>query len=165
MDPLRAAWDTRNPRERIALGLGALVLALLLLYAFVWEPLRAEQKRLRQSLPLLRAQAAQFAADAAEARRLRSVAQAQPDRSSTRASLEALAERAGVRASIKSITEVSGGRVQVALDPLAYEALVRWFGELARGTGFAVETLQLRPGAAPGTVMVQTLVLKGAGAS
>jgi general secretion pathway protein M len=163
MTTLRAVWYARNPRERMALGTGTIALALMLMYALVWEPVRAEQKRLRESLPLLRAQAAQLAADVAEAKRLRDLAQAQVDPSNPRAALAAVADRAGVRPSITSITEASPGRVQLVLDPLAYEALVRWIGELTRTPGFAVETLILGRARASGTVLVQTLVLKRIG--
>lgn len=165
MDSLRAAWQERTLRDRFALALGAAVVAVLLLYAFVWEPVRVDHKRLRESVPQLRAQAVQFATDAAEAQRLRDVGLRHPGGANTPASLEAAADRTGMRARIKSITEVSGGRVQVVLEPVPYEALVRWIGELTGSAGFAVESVQLRPGPAPGIVLVQTLVLKGAGAS
>lgn len=164
MDPMRVAWQARTPRERSALALGAVVVVALLLYSFLWEPMRAEHRRLREYLPQLRAKAAQFTRDAAEAQRLRGAGQAPSRSESARASLEAVAERTSVRANITSITEVSDGRVQVALEAPPYEAFVRWVGALAGSAGFTVESVQLRPGPAPGIVSVETLVLKKAGA-
>jgi len=165
MESLRAAWHARNTRDRIVLKAGACAVALLLFYAFVWEPARTEQERLRQSLPRLREQAAQFAADAAEAKRLRSLGLAKAGGSGTPATVEAAAERTGLRASIKSITEAPGGRLRIALDPVPYGAWVRWIGELSGSAGFTVESVQLRAGAAPGTVIVEKLEVIGAGPS
>jgi general secretion pathway protein M len=163
MDSLRTMWHARTPRERFALMLAGVVIVVFLLYSFVWEPVSAERTRLRESLPELRAQAARFAIDAAEMRRLRASAHDQPQSASGPTAVEAAAERIGVRASIASITEVPGGRLQVALEPVPYDVLVRWIGELARSAGLAVESAQLRPGPKPGLVMVESLVFKGAG--
>ncbi len=51
MNALRAAWKARSPRERTVMGFGAAILSVALLYAFVWEPARGAQKRLREYLP------------------------------------------------------------------------------------------------------------------
>jgi general secretion pathway protein M len=163
MDSLRTMWHARTPRERFALTVAGVVIAVFLLYSFVWEPVRAERSRLRESLPQLRAQAARFATDAAEVTRLRASTRGQPQSAGGPAAVEAAADQIGVRASITSITEAPGGRLQVALEPLPYEALVRWIGELARSAGLAVESVQLRPGPKPGLVVVESLVFKGAG--
>ena len=165
MDALRAAWQARSPRERAALVFGGVLVATLLLYGFAWEPLRAEHKRLRESLPHLRVQSAQFAADAAEAGRLRRTGQSISRTENPRASVEAAADQSGVRPRIRLVTEVAGGRLQVAVEPLPYEGFIRWIGALASGAGITVESVQLRLGPTPGTVLVDTLVLKGSGAS
>lgn len=165
MDALRAAWQARRPRERAALVFGGVLVAALLLYGFAWEPLRAEHKRLREFLPQLRAQSAQFAADAAEAGRLRRTQQTISRTENARASVEAAAVESGVRPRIRSVKEVAAGRLQVAVEPVPYEGLIRWIGLLASGAGITVESVQLRPGPTPGTVLVDTLVLKGSGAS
>jgi general secretion pathway protein M len=165
MDALRTAWHARTPRERTTLVFGGVTVAALLLYGLVWQPLRADHERLRKSLPQLRAQSVQFAADAAEAERLRGIGQAGAIAASPRAAVEAAADEAGVGARIKSVAETAGGRLQVAVEPVAYEALLRWIGALAAGAGITVESVQLRPGPVPGTVVVETLVLKQRGAS
>jgi type II secretory pathway component PulM len=165
MEALRAAWHGRNPRERTAIAFGGVSVAVLLIYGFVWEPLRAEHIRLRAALPHLRAEAAQFNADAAEAGRLRKIGHVMQPGASPRASVETAAKQTGVGKSIKSVTEVSGGRLQIVMDPVSYELLIRWVGGLTSNAGIAVESMHLRPGPAPGTVFVDTLVLKGYGAS
>jgi general secretion pathway protein M len=164
MDTLRAAWQARTSRERTVLAFGGASVAALLLFGFVWEPLRIEHKRLRASVPQLRAHAERFAADAKEAARLQDVGLTTKRHSSPRTAVEAVAEQAGIRARIKSVTEVAEGRLQVALDPLPYDVLVRWVGALATGANLAVESVELRRGPATGTVQVEMLVLKAAGA-
>jgi type II secretory pathway component PulM len=163
VDALRAAWRGRTHRERTALACGGLAVVLLLLYAFVWEPLRAEQKRLRAALPALRVQAAQFAVDAAEARRLRGGNHAASTSEAPRSAIESAAATVGLRPRIKSVAEGADGRFQVAVEPMPYDALVRWIGTLTSGAGVTLESVQLRPGATSGTVIVDALVLKRRG--
>jgi general secretion pathway protein M len=163
MNVLRTTWRARSPREQSALALGGAAVLLLLLFGFVWEPLRAEEKRLRESLPHLRLQSAQFAADAVEARRLREMGRVTTASELPRATIEAAAAETGVRSQIRSVTDVAAGRFQVALEPVPYEALIQWVGALASDAGIAVESLQMHAGPRPGTVVVDTLVLKGPG--
>jgi type II secretory pathway component PulM len=165
MDALRAAWQARTSREHTAVGVGAVVVTSLLLYGFVWEPLRADRARLREIVPHLRTQSAQFTTDAAEARRLRGQGHSALASEPPRAVIESAAVESGMRPRIRSVTEVASGRFQVAVEPVSYEALIQWVGALASSDGIALEAVQLRPGATPGTVVVDTLVLKGRGES
>lgn len=160
--PLHTLWQARTARERTAIGFGAVVVAGLLLYGFVWEPWRVQQARLREYLPRLRAQATQFTADATEAQRLRERARITPAGDQPRAAIESAAVETGMRAQLESITELARDRFQVVLDPVAYDAFVRWTGALA-ARAVAVESVQLRAGATPGTIAVDSLVLKGRG--
>lgn len=142
------------------LGIGALALTVLLVYHFGWEPLAAERERLRGSIGTLRAQAVQFDQDAAEAQRLRSVRKERPPSSSNHALLQEAAERVGVRSSIKSITEVADGRLQVAIEPLPYAALMKWIGDIMGSGAVIVDSIQIKASETPGAVQVDSLVLK-----
>lgn len=160
---LLAAWQARTSRERTALALGAVAVTALLFYGFAWEPWRVQQARLRDYLPRLRAQAAQFSVDVAEAARLRAQVRTAPSGEHPRSAIESAAAATGVRAQLKSIAEVPAGRFQVTLDPVPYDAFIRWAGALA-AQAVTVESVELRAGAAPGTVTVVSLVVKSRGA-
>src|SRR6185369_9736806 len=53
---LRELWNERAPRERALLAGGALAIALVVLYLFLWQPGLAASQRLAGTLPKLRAQ-------------------------------------------------------------------------------------------------------------
>jgi general secretion pathway protein M len=160
MQSVQSAWQARSPRERLVLGVGAVVLTLLLLYHFVWEPLEAERERLRRSIGALRTQAAQFDEDAAEAELLRNTGKERPRSASNHALLQEAAERVGARSSIKSITEVADGRMQVVLEPLPYATLVKWIGAIMGSGAVTIDAIQVKTSGTPGSVQVDSLVLK-----
>jgi general secretion pathway protein M len=163
MESLREWWKGRAERERVVLLGGGAALLLLLLYAFVWDPISTEHGRLRESLPALRAKAAQFEADVQEVERLGRRSGEGRAAGGGPAAVESAADRAGIRARIKSIDEAPGARVQVTLDALPYEALVRWIADVAASAGLTVDSVELRSGGAPGVVTVPALVFKGTG--
>ncbi len=163
MFPWTDFWAARNPRERAVIAWGGVLLGVLLIYSFLWVPLESDHARLRASVPALLAQSSQFDIDAAEAARLKKAAGARVTDPVSPAALEAAAERVGMRQSVKSIAELAGGRLQVTLDPVPYEALMQWIGEVSTSGGLGVESLQLRRGATPGKVAVSNLVFKGGG--
>jgi len=160
MDSLRASWEARTPRERLVLAGGAAALATLLLYQFAWSPLAAERERLRNSIPPLRVQAAQFADHASEAEQLRGSVNGRDRAGTPSQKLQALAERHGMRGRIKSITESPDGRMQVIVQPAPYEAVVRWLGEVSLDGALAVEAVEMKRTGAPGVVQVESLVVR-----
>jgi general secretion pathway protein M len=160
MDFLRTAWEARTARERGVLALGAIAVVLLLLYQYVWSPLVVERERLRNSIVPLRVHAAQFAHDASEAEQLRTAAHSRERDATPTQTLQALAERNDLRDRVKSVAESPDGRVQVTLEPVPYETVVRWLGDIAQSGSLAVESLEMKRTSTPGVVQVESLVLK-----
>jgi type II secretory pathway component PulM len=58
------------------------------------------------------------------------------------------------------VRDLAEGRIQVAVKPVAFDALVRLLGELGAGHGLAVESLVVRAAPEPGRVQVESLVLR-----
>ena len=160
MEALRELWNAREPRERrvIAAGLGALLVAVL--WAYVWEPISTDRERLVATLPKLRAQAQQVATQGAEVERLRNAARSRGTPSAPDAAIGAAAKSLGLGEAIGTVTALGEGRLQVAVKPVAFDALVRFLGELAAAQGLAVESLVVRVAPEPGRVQVETLVLR-----
>lgn len=63
----RDYWAQRNPRERLVLAGGTVIVAIALLYGFLLAPVQQERSRLAEALPALKANAARFARDLAQA--------------------------------------------------------------------------------------------------
>jgi general secretion pathway protein M len=160
VEALRELWNAREPRERvvIAAGLGALLLAVL--WAYVWEPIATDRARLVAALPKLRAQAQQIATQGTEVERLRNAARSRGPASAPDAAIGATAKSLGLGDAIGTVTALGEGRIQVAVKPVAFDALVRLLGELGAGHGLAVESLVVRAAPEPGRVQVETLVLR-----
>lgn len=50
---LQLFWQQREPRERLILVVGAVLLGLILLYALLWQPVLNERQRLLRVVPRL----------------------------------------------------------------------------------------------------------------
>lgn len=130
-------WNARTPRERLILGGGALLLLVLLGYAWLWLPVQRESAQLRAALPALRAQAQQVAADrqAVAALRARPAAAVGGDLA---ARVDALAVAGGLRARIEAIVPLDAQRVRVRLPEVAFDDWITWL-DTAQKAGVRVE--------------------------
>jgi general secretion pathway protein M len=164
VDALRELWNSREPRERavIAVGLGALIIAAL--WAWVWHPLASDRARLVAALPQLRAQVQQVARQGAEVERLRSAARSRGAVPAPDEAIAMTAKSLGIGEAVATVTELGEGRVQVALKPVAFDALVSMLGELGTRHGLVVESLVVRAATDAGRVQVETLVLRAGAA-
>lgn len=160
MQALRDLWRAREPRERLVLAVGLGMLVVAALWAYVWEPIARDRARLATALPQLRAQARVVAAQGAEVERLRSAARARGAPVTPEAAIGAAAAALGLGEAIGAVSALGEGRVQVAVKPVAFDALVRLLGELGAQHGHAVETLVVRAAPERGRVHVETLILR-----
>jgi len=77
-EALRQFFRNRTEHERIALCAGATVIALAIVYAYVWLPVTRQHDRLLASVPQLRAAAQDMKRDASELARLKTLARKPP---------------------------------------------------------------------------------------
>ena len=162
LERLREWWLARNTRERAFIASGGAALVVALLWAYVWVPLEADRVRLAAAMPTLRAQAQQVALQAADVERLRAAAGARGNAAPSQPAIEETLKTAGLGAGVTGVAMLAGGRVQVNLDIVPFDALVRAIGQLMESHGLAVETVALKATGEPGMVRVETLVLQGA---
>jgi len=161
MEALRAYWNSREPRERLMLGAGGAIAAILLVYLVIWDPIATERARLARDLPALRTQVAEFrkAADEAEALRGRMRARTSATQPLPQA-IQAASQRANLGAPLNQVQSLGADRAQVAASALPFEPFVRWLAQMAQVDGISVETVQATAGAEAGRVQVESLVLR-----
>jgi general secretion pathway protein M len=135
---MRAYWDALPPRDRKMLAGGAIIVAALLAWAFVWHPFALAREQLarrvvsdRAALAWMRGAQAQISGLAAKG------ARGTADRQGK--SLLALADvsaRGAGLASARMRVEPAGPRsVRVSFEGVNFDALVGWIETIARDYG------------------------------
>jgi len=135
---MRARWDALAARERHVLTGGAAVVALLLVWAYVWHPISLAREQLAQRVAADRASLAWMRGAQREVSGLSaSGARASADRQGK--SLLALADlsaRGAGLATARMRVEPSGARsVRVSFEGVNFDGLVGWIEGLARDYG------------------------------
>lgn len=135
---MRAWWDTREPRERRVLLIGAGVTALLLIWALVWHPLQRSRTELRQRVEAQRADLQQMRSDSARVAQLRGLgARAKVERQgkSLLALADATARGAQLANELRRVEPVGPKSVRVSLEGASFDAVADWLEGLARDFG------------------------------
>ncbi len=126
---LDEAWANLARRERALIAVGLLVLLPVGLYFYLWQPLAAERARLETRVAQLRGELAQLRNDSEEVKRLRGQA---PVRGAQ--TLEATARLAAARFQLEDklleVTPQGSDRLLVDMGDVAFDAWLRWVGEL-----------------------------------
>ena len=124
---LRARWDALGARERVAVGLGAVVVTLAAVWMLALQPAWRTLREASQARAQLDAQWQAMQRLAAEAAELRGQAPLAPALAVQ--ALQAATERLGASARLT----LQGERAVVAVQDLHGDALLRWLGEVRRG--------------------------------
>jgi len=146
-------WRQRTPAERRTLALGGAVLAIALLYAFIWHPLSQERQRLQASLPQLRAVAAQLRMQSAEVTLLRQLPQ-KDFGNSLRSAIEFANAHGGIGAP-SQIVPLDAGRVRVEFNAIAFDSWIDWANVLQTEQGVRIESAAVIALAEPGMVNIK----------
>ena len=138
---IRAWWNGREARERRMLGIGALVVAVMLAWSFVWYPLTHARAALgarvaqqREDLTWMRQRLA--AAQQLHAQGARSSADRQGK--SLLALADVSARAGGLNGALKRVEPTGGNSVRVSFDVANFDMLVDWLSQLARDYGVRV---------------------------
>lgn len=120
-------WQQFQPRERRLIGIGSLVLGLILVYVFAFEPAWNGRQRLTVDLPKLRGQLAQVESLALEAKRLSGTATTGGDTpEQLRAQLEKSIAAAGLSASVAQLS-LTGELIDLRFKPVPFADWLGWF--------------------------------------
>jgi general secretion pathway protein M len=148
---MRRWWSGLERRERIVLGGGATLAALLLGWAILWDPLvRAHSEaRLRLGEDLRRIEPLRAQAIALKARPAR---QRAADQRSFLAVIDAGLREAGLAASLRRVEPLGERRVRIVLEGVAFDAAIGLLERLEAEQGSWVRELSAQRGEGPGIV-------------
>jgi general secretion pathway protein M len=154
-------WAGLAPRERIILMAGTLVLAVLLIWLAIVEPLAAKRANLQAEVAALGADHDWMQQVATEVRRRaasQSSSRAGPTGNGSVLTLvEVSANASGMRASMERI-QPEGQGARLWFDAVSFDALMAWLGELEKRQGLQISQLAVDAGTEPGVVSARVLV-------
>ena len=162
---LREFWNERAPRERALLAGGALAIALVALYLFLWQPGLAASRRLAATLPKLRAQVELMRAQQTEIAALRKKTGTAAQGGDLRVVLQSSVGRAPFAKSVQRIDAASGERATVLVASADFDEWLRWVSEAQREAGARLERCRISALDTPGMVRAEaTFVALGTAA-
>jgi general secretion pathway protein M len=149
-------------RERRTLMLGAVALALILGYLYLFEPLMSAREQAGSRVQAQRALLAHLQRVAAEASLLKGSGPATravaPQ--SILAAVDQSSRQAGIKPSIKRLTPEGSKKVRLWLEKASFDQLMGWLAGVNAQSGLVVENINLTPEDEPGLVRVNlTLVM------
>lgn len=123
-------WRRLQPRERGLIGVAALVVAAVLAWMLIWEPLQESRALMVERIAGQRALLDWLDRVEPEVDRLRDSHDAQPSLGgdSTLSVIDAGARAAGLAGALKRIEPGSGDEVRVVFDQAPFPDLMRWLG-------------------------------------
>lgn len=159
-------WLTKTQREQLMLIAAAAVTLLFLLYLLAWQPFTqaVEQKRL-----LVTNQQTTFnwmEENLPEIQRLRG-RQSNQTKSTSEALLtlvDRTAKQRQLRQQIQRIKPQGDNAVQLWVEQVAFDTLLRWLGELTAQHGIAIDSLNIDRQESPGLVNARLVLLRSGGA-
>lgn len=158
---MNAWWAGLAPRERVILIVGMLVLAVLLIWLAIVEPLANQRASLHSEVATLSADHDWMQQVATEVRRR---AAAQPGsgagklgNGSVLTLVEVSANASGIRGAMERI-QPEGQGARLWFDRVSFDALMRWLAELEKRQGLQISQLAVDAGSAPGLVSARVLV-------
>jgi general secretion pathway protein M len=147
-------WENLAERERLLLSIGMLVLALLLVYVFIVEPLQtqlrtATAERDAKTTLLHKLQDAAAEADMLRAQQVDTGAL--PDGAVAQNIVQESAEAAGLKEQIKIDASEDARTVKLSLKQAQFDTALLWLVTLRQQYGLHVEAFSATRGAEPGT--------------
>ncbi|MHB1115201.1 type II secretion system protein GspM [Sideroxydans sp.] len=161
IERLKAAhWDSLSAAEQKTIRRGAGLLLPLLAYGLLWQPAHDALPKLQDSLPSVRAQAAQMAMQASEVQELRQRAElAVLDRDALKSAVERSAEGSGLSL---IVTPGEQNSVHISADAISFERWLQWLHTIGHTQHIRVSTAILAASPVPGMIKMQATLSNGA---
>jgi general secretion pathway protein M len=134
-------WRDLAQRDRRVLVVGSIVVAIFLVWSFVWYPLAQEKSRLSAQLENARRDLAFVRVSEAEVERLRSVGvRSRADRQgkSLLALADVSARGSGLEGVLKRLEPVGSHSVRASFEFASFDVLIEWVENLARDYGVQI---------------------------
>ncbi len=149
-------WQGLQPRERVALLIGGVVLLWTIFYFMLWQPLMTARVEMRREVQQQRELLQWMRKAASEAKTLRgTVGQSGKTKGLGGQSLLSLvdqsAKQQGLGGAMKRV-EPDGGEVRIWFEGAAFDRLVGWLQKLVRENGVHVVSVTVERDETPGLV-------------
>lgn len=135
-------------RERLLVGGGAVVLLMLILYLFIWEPVASKYTDLRDSVEVQKETLTWMQQASAQIRVLQRASGGGPRGLGGRSLLAVVDQSArsgGLAAAIKRIEPDGSKGVKVWFEGAAFDPMIIWLGDLTRRYSIEASLITLEP--------------------
>jgi general secretion pathway protein M len=136
-------WNKLSTRERWIVGVGAGLVAVLLFYALVWHPLQRNLAALQQSVGELRTDVTWMRQAAGDVKRLNNTPETNSQNTPARDEsllvfVDRTARSAGLGSAVKRVEPQGANQLQIRLEQVSFDQMIRWLGSLQQEHGIAV---------------------------
>ena len=147
--------DKLEPKERMMLAVGAVVLLLLLVYVLVLAPIRSAYQSLKTGVAEQRETVVWMQGSAQAIQRLRSSGGSGSQGLGGRSLLavtDSTARAGGLGAALKRVEPEGSNSVRVWLDGASFDVLIKWLGTLSMRHGVDANSVTLERNEAAGLI-------------
>lgn len=157
-------WNAQGTQERLFLGIGGVVVALIMVWAVLWQPLVSAVRQLQDEVAAQRENLSWMQASAAELQQLRGsgASAAGLGGRSLLAVADQSARSVGLGNGLKRIEPESADAVRVRLEGVAFDTVLQWLDGLAREAGVLASSVSVERAATPNQVNVRLTLSAGA---
>ena len=153
-------WSLRSGRERVVIVLVSGIVAIALLWSFVWQPLQRDSERMARELVDQRAALAEARHQADEIAGLARSAPTPPP-SDARAAIDGTLASKGLKSAAGSVERLDGERWRITFDAIAFDALTALLDALQRDAGVRAAEVSVTARVEPGQVRAEVTLARG----
>jgi len=148
----KVLWRGLQPRERVLITGAAALLCMTVMYALLWVPMQRDLRHLRTALPEAEAHLTVMRAQLAQVQQLRAARPTSNQSISLQTAVEQTASAGGIQGTITRLEAHGPKTVDVSLDGVGFDQLVRWLADLQRKHPVTIEAATVDRQSGPGLV-------------